>query len=146
MVIKFYGTWHVKRVWFWFYSILLFVVCIVLLANNRPVDHLENCCFCSDFQYGFRSSWSTVDLMTVIFERITEFFVKSKAIRAMPLPMLLSWCGMLVFFTYLKHMEFLVRYLSCFVFFLVIDWFEWFWVRNLSNSIRLMLQFLNAPF
>ena len=57
----------------------------VLLANNRLVDHLEKCGLCSDFQYGFRSSWSTVELMRVVFERITELFNKSKAIRAMVL-------------------------------------------------------------
>ena len=33
------------------------------LANNRIVDHLENCGLFSDFQYGFRSSRSTADLM-----------------------------------------------------------------------------------
>ena len=36
------------------------------LVNNRIVDHLENCGFFSDFQYGFRSSQSTSDLLTVV--------------------------------------------------------------------------------
>ena len=36
------------------------------LVNNRIVDHLENCVFFSDFQYGFRSSQSTADLLTVV--------------------------------------------------------------------------------
>ena len=35
------------------------------LVNNRIVDHLEKCCLFSDFQYGFRSSPSTADLLTV---------------------------------------------------------------------------------
>ena len=34
-------------------------------VNNRIVDHLEKCGLFSDFQYGFRSSQSTVDLLTV---------------------------------------------------------------------------------
>ena len=34
-------------------------------VNNRIVDHLEECGLSSDFQYGFRSSQSTVDLLTV---------------------------------------------------------------------------------
>ena len=36
------------------------------LVNNRIIDHLENCGFFSDFQYGFRSSQSTSDLLTVV--------------------------------------------------------------------------------
>ena len=33
------------------------------LVNNRIVDHLEKCDLSSDFQYGFRSSQSTSDLL-----------------------------------------------------------------------------------
>ena len=36
------------------------------LVNNRIVDHLEKCSLFSDFQYGFRSSQSTSDLLTVV--------------------------------------------------------------------------------
>ena len=35
------------------------------LVNNRIVDHLEKCGLFSDFQYGFRSSRSAADLLTV---------------------------------------------------------------------------------
>ena len=47
---------------------VLFVVSKVLekLVNNRIVDHLEKCGLFSDFQYGFRSSLSTADLLTVV--------------------------------------------------------------------------------
>ena len=34
------------------------------LVNNRIVDHLEKCRLFSDFQYGFRSSRSTADLLS----------------------------------------------------------------------------------
>ena len=34
------------------------------LANNRIVDHLEQCSLFSDFQYGFRFFQSTADLLT----------------------------------------------------------------------------------
>ena len=46
---------------------LLFVVSKVFekLVNNRIVDHLEKCGLFSDFQFGFRSSRSTADLLTV---------------------------------------------------------------------------------
>ena len=36
------------------------------LVNNRIVDHLEKCGLFSDFQYGFRSSQSTADLLYLI--------------------------------------------------------------------------------
>ena len=35
------------------------------LVNTWIVDHLEKCGLFSDFQYGFRSSRSTADLLTV---------------------------------------------------------------------------------
>ena len=35
------------------------------LVNNRIADHLETCGLFSDFQYGFRSSRSTADLLTM---------------------------------------------------------------------------------
>ena len=40
------------------------------LVNNRIVDHLEKCGLFSDFQYGFRSSRSTADLLTVVPDTI----------------------------------------------------------------------------
>ena len=33
------------------------------LVNNRIVDHLGKCGIFSDFQYSFKSSWSTADLL-----------------------------------------------------------------------------------
>ena len=39
------------------------------LVNNRIVDHLEKCGLFSDFQYGFRSSQSTSDLLIVVSDR-----------------------------------------------------------------------------
>ena len=36
------------------------------LVNNRIGDHLENCVLFSDFQYGFRSSRSTADLIELL--------------------------------------------------------------------------------
>ena len=49
------------------------------LVNNRLVDHLEKCDLFSDFQYGFRSSRSTADLLTVVSDRIARAFNKSGA-------------------------------------------------------------------
>ena len=53
------------------------------LVNNRIVDHLEKCGLFSDFQYGFRSSRSTEDLLTVVSDRIARAFNKSGATRAL---------------------------------------------------------------
>ena len=55
------------------------------LVNNRIVDHLEKCGLCSDFQYGFRSSRSTADLLTVVSDRIARNFNRSGATRAVAL-------------------------------------------------------------
>ena len=54
-------------------------------VNNKIVDHLEKCGLFSDFQYGFRSSQSTADLLTVVSDRITGAFNRSGATRAVAL-------------------------------------------------------------
>ena len=51
------------------------------LINNRIVDHLEKCGLFSDFQYGFRFSRSTADLLTVISDRIARAFNRCGANR-----------------------------------------------------------------
>ena len=55
------------------------------LVNSRIVDHLEKCGLFSDFQYGFRSSRSTPDLLTVVSHRIARAFNRSGATRAVAL-------------------------------------------------------------
>ena len=57
----------------------------VELVNNRIVDHLEKCGLFSDFQYGFRSSRSTADLLTFVSDRIFRDFKRSGATRAVTL-------------------------------------------------------------
>ena len=49
------------------------------LLNKRVIDQLEKCGLFSDFQYGFRSSQSTSDLLTVVSARAIN---NSWAIRA----------------------------------------------------------------
>ena len=55
------------------------------LVNNRIVDHLKNCGLFSDFRYGFRSSRSTADLLTVVSDGIARAFNRSGATRAVAL-------------------------------------------------------------
>ena len=55
------------------------------LVNNRIVDHLEKCGLFTDFQYGFRSSRSTADLLTIVSDRIARAFNRSGSTRAVSL-------------------------------------------------------------
>ena len=57
----------------------------VKLVNNRVLDHLEKCGLFSDFEYGFRSSRPTADLLTVVSDRTTRAFNRSGATRAVAL-------------------------------------------------------------
>ena len=127
---------------------LLYVVSKLFekLVNNRIVDHLEKCGLFSDFQYGFRSSRSTADLLTVVSDRIARAFNGSGATRAMALDIFKAfdrvWHGGLLH--KLTSYEFQVRYL--FLLFSVIDDFEWFWMEILHKNIQSMREFLKAPF
>ena len=49
-----------------------------VFENNRIVDHLVKCSLFSDFQYGFRSSRSTADLLTVFSYRTARAFNRSE--------------------------------------------------------------------
>ena len=53
---------------------------------------------------------------------------------------------MLVFFTNLSLLAFLVRYLALFRRFSIIENFEWFCMESLRKNIQLMLVFLKALF
>ena len=90
------------------------------LVNNRIVDHLEKCGLFSDFQYGFRSSRSTADLLTVVSDRIARAFNRSGATQAVTLDISKAGFGLLVFFTNLGLIEFQVRYSALFLLFSVI--------------------------
>ena len=55
------------------------------LVNNRIVNHLEKCGLFSDFRYGFSSSRSTADLLTIASDRIARAINKSGATCAVAL-------------------------------------------------------------
>ena len=55
------------------------------LVSNRIVDQLEKCDLFSDFQYGFRSSRSTADLLTVVSDRIARAFNRFRAAQTVAL-------------------------------------------------------------
>ena len=54
-------------------------------VNNRFVENLDKCELFPDFQYGFRSSWSTSDLLTVVSDRIAGTFNGSGTTQAVAL-------------------------------------------------------------
>ena len=54
-------------------------------VNNKIVDHLEKSGLFSDFQYGFRSSQSTADLLTVVSDRVSGALNKSGATQPVAL-------------------------------------------------------------
>ena len=69
-------------------TLLIFFLSLVVfekLKNNRIVDHLEKCVFFPDFQYRFRSSRSTANLLAIVSDRISRAFNRSGATRAVTL-------------------------------------------------------------
>ena len=102
----------------------------------------------SDFQYGFRSSVSTGDLLTVVSDRIERAFNRSGATRivALDISKFSTGFGMLVFFANLRLMEFQVRYMALFLLFSAIDDFRCFWMESLHKNSQLTLEFLKALF
>ena len=55
------------------------------VVNNTIVDHLEKYGLFSDFQYGFRSSRLTADLLTVVSDRIATALNRSGATQPVAL-------------------------------------------------------------
>ena len=66
-------------------ALLVFFLWIVKFVKKRIVDHLEKCGIFSNFQYGFRSSRSTVDLLTILSDRTASAFNRSEASQAVAL-------------------------------------------------------------
>ena len=54
-------------------------------VNKRIVDHIQKCDLLSNLQYGFRSSRSTADLLTVVYDRIAWAFIRPGTTRAVAL-------------------------------------------------------------
>ena len=118
------------------------------LVNNRPVDYLEMCVLFSDGLYGFRSSWSTADLLTVVSDRIARACSQSGATVAVAFDVSKA-------FDRVWHADYLQKHKSyrilsqiyCLIFFFsVIDSFGWFWLGSLHENIQVMLEFLKALF
>ena len=100
------------------------------------------------FQYGFRSSRSTANSLTVISGGTARAFNRSEATRAVALHKSNAFDR--IWYAGLLHklslMEFQVTYLALFLLFSVMDGFQWFWMGSLHKNIKLILEFFKAPF
>ena len=87
MVLVFNNVWERSTAKNYRLVSLLSVVSKVFekLVYNRIVDHLQKCGRFSEFQYGFRSSRSSADLLTVVSDRIARTFNRSGTSRAIVL-------------------------------------------------------------
>ena len=76
-----------------YHPVIFFLWLIKSCKNcNRFLDHLEKCGLFSDFQYGFRSSQSTPDLLTGVSDRVARGFNRSGAARAVTLDISKVFC------------------------------------------------------
>ena len=102
----------------------------------------------SNFQYGFRSSRSTADLLTVASDRIARAFNRSGATRAVALDISKAfdrvWHAGLLY--KLKSYGISVQIFGLISSFSVIGSFKWFWMESLHKNIQLILEFLKGPF
>ena len=115
------------------------------LVNNRIVDQLEICGLFSDFQYGFKSSQSTADILTLVSDRIGRAFNRSGATQAVTLDTSKAFdrvwhAGPL---HKLKSYGISCQIFGLFLLFSVTDSFKWFF---LHKNMQLMLEFFKAPF
>ena len=118
------------------------------LVHNRFVDQLEKSGLLSDFQYGFRSSWSTIDLLSVVSDSIAWIFNRSRVAWAIAIDISKAFervwdAGLL---HKLNSYGILGQILTLFCRFSVIDDFKLLWKAILHKDAQLMLEFLKAPF
>ena len=118
------------------------------LVNNTIVDQVEKCGLFSGFQYDFRSSRSTADLLTVVSDKIVRAFNRSGATRAVALDISKA-------FNRVWHADLLQKLKSYGISGLIFGRISSFLSnrrlqvlldRSLHKNIQLMLEFLKVPF
>ena len=104
--------------------------------------------FLSDFQYCFRSSRSTANLLTVSSDRIARAFNRSGATCIVALDISKAFNRVWHVGLLHKHKPYGISghifHLICFL--SVIDNVRLFWTGSLHKNILLVLKFLKAPF
>ena len=118
------------------------------LANNRTVDHLEQCSLFSDFQYGFRFFQSTADLLTLVSDRISRDFNRYGATRAVALDIskAFDWVWHAGILHKLNSYEILGQIFGLISSFLSNRWFRVVLDGKSSQEPSVNMDFLNAPF
>ena len=110
------------------------------LVNNRIADHLAKCSPFSDIQYGFKSSRSTADCLTVLYDKVVGFLTD---LRLIELQLDISKA-----FGRVWHASFLLKFksygVSVEVFGLISSFLSnrWLWkvlVESLRKNIQLIL-------
>ena len=114
----------------------------VQLKNNRIFDLLEKCGLCSDFRYGFRSSLSTADLLTVLSDRTARAFNRSRALDISKAISKVCHAGL---FHKLKSYGISGQIFGSISSFLPsIVGFRWFWMNTYKGfSVEIMTRILN---
>ena len=132
-------------------SFLWLVKCLESLEAGFLIT-LKNVAFLSDFQYGPQiSSLGPLDIQQIFWQLyllklpgllISLVFLKLQHVAYVKIS---TGFGMLVLFTSIRLVEFLISFLALFCLFLVICSFKWFCMGSLSKNIQLILLFLKAP-
>ena len=125
--------------------ILLSVVSSLWRTFNGIVDNLEKCVLFSDFQFAFRSSQSTADLLTFASDKIARAFFRSGATRAVALDISKGFDR--VWYAGIFHKLKSYR-ISGQTFGLTSSFLSniRFWMVLNEKSSQLMLEFLKGPF
>ena len=108
------------------------------------VYYPEKCGLVSAFQYGFKS----LDLLTVVSDRIAWAFDRSRATQAVTLvtSKVLDRVWDAGFFHKFKSYGISSLIFGLISSFLSIDSSEWIWMGGLHKNIKSMLKFIKAPF
>ena len=123
-------------------TLIVFFLWLVKSLKNLKirgfVGHLKKCGPFSDFQYGFRSSQSTADLLTAVSDRIARAFARAfdrcEATRGLARDISKAFDRVWRVVLLNKRMAFQVRNLALFLLSSVIDGFSWFWMVSVHWS------------
>ena len=110
-------------------------------GNNRIANHLEKCRLFSNFQYGFRYSRSTADLLTVLCDRIVKVFNRFEATPAVVLDISKALDRVLHAGLLHRRRSYGIsdQVFGLIFLFSVIGGFGWLWMGSLHKNIQLML-------
>ena len=117
-------------------------------VKDRLADQLEKCVPLSNFQYGFRSSRSTADLLTVVSDINASVFNRAGTTQSAARDISKAFNRMWHAGLLLKLKSYGISvWLFCLIsFFSVIDVFLCFWNGSCHKNIKCMLDFSIALF